>query len=366
MNPLCEGAVSFLQRVYRDDIASFPFTTHVRGHDYKSVYTHSRTIRSTINCLLGMQEAHKHDPSNAFLQQAGRITARFLSLHEKEVENPGDLGLLLALLSEGDAADSDARRVLRRLIAPTSEATCFDRLEVQDVAWLLWGCVSAFRRGLMEAEPLAHRLFQVMHTRYRKPGEALPRHDRSRTRGGIVSFGASVYYANAVYRYGCAFGSSVAMDAFREAATALLGCQQAGGEWPWLLSALDGRPLDIYPVFSVHQHSMAMLVLYPAAAEGFPDIERAIERSTSWVSGSNQLGVPMLRNDPFFVYRSIERKVLWPRADRYVRARRLLATRQDAYLAPNNRVTINVESRSYELGWALYFLADRATLPGFD
>jgi hypothetical protein len=85
----------------------------------------------------------------------------------------------------------------------------------------------------------------------------------------------------------------------------------------------------------------------------------------SWFAGKNQLGVPMLRQDPFFTYRSIERKAVWPRAQRYVRARRRLATNGAAALAPNDEVMVNVESRSYELGWALYLLSHQATLAGF-
>ncbi len=366
MNTLCEGASSFLEQTYRDDIASFPFTTSVRAGKYESEYTHARTIRSTINCLLGMQEARKHHPSHPFLQRVEEMTERFLSLHETNVTDLGDLGLLLALLSEGGAELADARRVLSQLIERTSDESRLRRLNIQDLTWLLWGSVSASRRGLVEAEPVAHMLFKVMRASHHHRGEALPRHDAHRTRGPIISFGASVYYVNVAYKYGRAFDSQPAMGVFRQGVTALLACQRAGGEWPWLLNCGDGRPLDVYPVFSVHQHSMAMFFLFPAQSEGFADAEQAISRSMSWMSGTNQLGAPMVCRSPFFTYRSIERKARWPRAQRYLRARRVVATKEVAMLAPNSRVVINPETRSYELGWALYLLSAKPALTGLD
>jgi hypothetical protein len=110
---------------------------------------------------------------------------------------------------------------------------------------------------------------------------------------------------------------------------------------------------------------MAMFFLFPALEEGLPGAEGAISRSLAWVAGKNQLGTPMFQEQPFFIYRSIERKALWARARRYLRARRQLATDEAAGIVSNEEVTINRESRSYELGWALYFLSDKPELAGF-
>jgi hypothetical protein len=137
------------------------------------------------------------------------------------------------------------------------------------------------------------------------------------------------------------------------------------GEWPWLLGVATGRPLDFYPVFSVHQDAMAMLFLLPYRDAGRPDAAAAIDRSFRWILGENQLGVSMVRERPFMIYRSIERRDRLPRARRYVRS--LVRSRLDRPARCDERaVRVNDESRSYHLGWILYAWAGRDDVPRLD
>ena len=59
----------------------------------------------------------------------------------------------------------------------------------------------------------------------------------------------------------------------------MLGIQGSQGQWPWMISSRTSIPLDFYPVFGVHQDSMAMLFLHPALDLGLPGAAGAIERS---------------------------------------------------------------------------------------
>jgi len=364
MNTLCEGALSLLEQVYSRSSGLFPFTSRIDGRGYRSVYEHPRAFLSTINCLLGLHEAARHRPGHPFSDRASDMTRTFLRLHEHEVTGPADLGLLMVLLAEGHDDPDALDRTVARVRTFAEHAARLRRLNAQEVSWLLWGAVAAARRGLTGAEPVAHRLFQTVMSDFVRRGEVLPRHTLNPARGGVVSFGASVYYLRSTYFYGRQYASEPAREMFGRGLTALLSAQGPEGEWPWLISSATARPLDFYPVFSVHQHSMSMLFLFPAREEGCAGIQEAIDHSVQWIRGRNQFGKSMVRHDPFFIYRSLERKARTARLERFLRARRMLVSRRGAGLAANERLVLNSECRSYELGWLLYAWAHADEIAG--
>jgi len=366
MNWLCHGALSVLERVYADDTGLFPFTNRLDGKDIRSEFDNPRTIRSTINCLLGLKVAARHWPGHAFLSRTWDMTRSFLRRHEDGVDDPGDIGLLAVLLAEHPGDPEPLHRALARLRAIAADDGRLARLNVQDLTWLLWGAVSVSGQGLADADPIADLLYSALTTRFVRPGDVLPRHVLGRGRGGFVSFGASAYYLRSTYAYGERYASEAALDRFDRGAAALLAAQGPQGEWPWLIGCRDGRPLDYYPVFSVHQHGMSRLFLFPAQQRNISGVSDATALSLAWLTGANQLGLPMVRRGPFFIYRSIERKAILPRAERFIRARRLLLSGGRGEPVGNDRVAVNTESRSYELGWLLYALSGSEDVAGVD
>jgi hypothetical protein len=126
-----------------------------------------------------------------------------------------------------------------------------------------------------------------------------------------------------------------------------------------MIDVRSGRPFDVYPVFSVHQDSMAMLFLLPSLDDGPGGAADAARRSLAWCFGENELGETFYRSEPcFFAYRSIERVERVPRLRRYLRG---VARRPDAPSASfaSANVQVNRECRSYHLGWFLYVWSSR-------
>ena len=134
------------------------------------------------------------------------------------------------------------------------------------------------------------------------------------------------------------------------------------GEWPWLISVRRRLPLDFYPIFTVHQDSMSMLFLLPALDEGLP-VSAAIEQSFAWALGRNELATPMIRETPFVAYRSIERDEQYARVRRYLRTVPRSVAGTAGRSASCRGVRVNVECRSYHLGWILYAWSGRSALP---
>jgi hypothetical protein len=327
------------------------------------------TVRYTINSLLGLRQASRLDPATL---------DRFLERQYPRLESPADLGLLLVLLDDRPD-DPRTQGALRRVrAAADADGT---GLHMQDLAWMLWGACA------VGDEPLAERLYRTMVTRFVEPRTGLPRHTLSELRGHVVSFGTLVYFLRALHEYATAFGDADARRRFDAGVERALAIQGAQGEWPWLIGVRSGVPLDFYPVFTVHQDSMAMLFLLPdpaghlvasvragglrqpvavVAAVGalyVLDAARgAIERSFRWNLGDNQLGTPMVVEEPFFVYRSIERRDRLPRARRYGRSLVRAGLGRPAALRSGG-VRINDEARSYHFGWILYAWSGRDDVP---
>ena len=145
---------------------------------------------------------------------------------------------------------------------------------------MLWGTSSWSHNG--RAAGLAERLFDLIRTHFVYAGSGLPRHSVARYRAHTVSFGSIVYFLRAIYAYGEAFDSDAARELFTNGVARVLTIQGDDGGWPWMIDVRTGRPIDLYPIFTVHQDSMAMLFLFPAEDCGIP---RGDGRRSSAASG---------------------------------------------------------------------------------
>ena len=346
---ICAEGLGFLDEVYSAERSLFPYSSRpASGGGYVSDYDNPHAVRYTVNTLLGLFAARG---AEADAQIAG-----FVERHGRTLASPGDRGLLLALLAEQGRHEAVAEELLRSIEREAREAHA-SRLNMQDLGWMIWGCSAAARAGVEAAEEPAHRLFELLTERFVDPASGFPRHSVRRYRRHIVSFGSFTYFLRALHEYELLSGDARAESLFRGASGRILELQGPEGEWPWLLDARTREILDAYPIFTVHQDSMAMLFLLPAKERyGISGAEEAIERSLAWVAGRNELELPMIEREPFCAFRSIERSERAPRLRRYLRA-----ARRDGGWASRPRVRLNPECRSYHVGWLLYVWARRVS-----
>ncbi len=356
---LLDRSASFLEEVYSRELALYPFSTTI-DEDGRYVNDYgSRSLRYTINSLLGLQEYARAGGSPGEAEVAARVD-EFLAKRLDDVTSPADLGLLLVLLRDrpDDPAVAAAVTRLARIVG-SGPGT---KMPVQTLAWMQWGLDSAATSGSRTAANVADRLFTTIREEYVHPGSLLPRHSSTLYRRNVVSFGAIVYFLRAVYEHGRRTGDSWTRGLFRSGVERMLEGQGPQGEWPWLYSVATGKPAELYPVYAVHQDSMAHLFLLPALDQGIPGVRPAIERSLGWCFGANELEEPMYVDDPFRAYRSIQRSDRFPRAGRYARAVRGIATGRPAVPAEGRGVAINRECRSYHPGWILFAWSARRDL----
>ena len=360
MNDYCDAALDYLSHAYDPQRALFSWRSRVGAggeviHDWDPPWS----LRYTINTYLGLSEAERHGGTIEWLGEVRTRLGQFLASCEAGIENSGDHGLLLVLLAATDPSHPAAGRSLARLEDAVSREGAAGSLNMQELAWMLWGATAWAADA--RAEALARRIFDLIQGGFVDPASRMPRHSRRRYRAHTVSFGSVVYFLRAMHEYGEAFDSSQARDLFDGCLARVLKLQGADGAWPWMLDVRTAVPIDIYPIFSVHQDSMAMLFLFPARDRGVAGAEAAIQRSFLWNLGSNQLGASLLCDTPYpWFYRSIERQERWPRARRYLRGLGRPASR---YPPPSSHVRLNRECRSYHPGWVLYAWSAHAETP---
>lgn len=365
LGELGSASASLLEDMYRPEDALFPHSTRQDARGLEHTFEHPHTIRYTINTLLGLQRAARSGCQDRFLQSTEGMVDRFVELHLGETIDPASVGLLLLLLAEGGRHESLLGELVGRIGATVQQAPA-DSLTIQELSWMLWGASAAARVDATGATSLADRLFATMDERFVDPSSLLARHSLSRYRSRIVSFGGIVYFLRATYEYAALTGERRPRRLFESGVEAMLGIQGPRGEWPWMISVRTGIPLDFYPVFGVHQDSMAMLFLLPALDDGLLDVEDAIARSLAWSLGKNELHVPMYGAGRFFAYRSIRRDQRLFRQRRYARSLARAFADRSGSLTGGKGLMVNRECRSYHLGWILFAWAGRPDQPRLE
>ncbi len=346
---LLHRSAGLLREMYDEDLGLFAYSTRLRDGAYVHDFENPGRLRYTVNTLAGLVRT-----PNLGWDVGGTVEA-FVRRWSGGVTNPGDRGLLLRGLTE---AGHDAARGLAGELIATSAGD--RRLNAQERSWCVLGLAShAAATGNAASAEAAVKVAARMREELVAPGTALPSHERSRLRRGLTSFGAVAYYLAAQSEAGHGLGDAEAAGAFDAGLAEVLALQGPRGEWPWFIDVRRRRVVDWYQLYSVHQDAMAMLFLLPALDRGAP-VEDAIRRSYRWLFGQNELGVPMVSAEPFFIDRSIRRPRRFERARRFARGR---LSRARAEFAPAARLEVNRECRSYHLGWILYAWAGRNDFP---
>jgi hypothetical protein len=228
---------------------------------------------------------------------------------------------------------------------------------------MLWGLIALARSEVAGAASLAEKIFSALIRDFFDRESLLPRHTSRPWRRNSVSFGGVVYFLRALHEYAEWAQDAYAARLFRFGVGRVQSIQGSRGEWPWLIDVRAVTPIDVYPVYSVHQDSMAMLFLLPALDLGLPDVRESIERSYRWVLGDNEIAMPMIVDEPFFRYRSLERRGPLQRPRRALRSLPGVVRVSRRRASQTHGVRINRECRSYEMGWVVFAWADRrATL----
>lgn len=268
----------------------------------------------------------------------------------------GAAALAVWAMAETSTVSAD-HPLVTRLLADTERGVAAPTV---DFAWTLTALLALEAHGSDPAVAAAttmaaQRLMSAQGAHGLFPHH-LPTTELGRLRANVSCFADQVYPIQALARYAQAVGDQSALAAANRCARRIVELQGDAGQWWWHYDARTGDVIEALPVYSVHQHAMAPMVLLELHECGGDDHRDAVVRGLSWIFEHPESRESLLDPATGAIWRKVGRRE--PRkAARSIRAvstsvRPGLTLRWLDRLFPAGPV--DHECRPYELGWLLY------------
>lgn len=183
--------------------------------------------------------------------------------------------------------------------------------------------------------------------------------DHTISQGGrshVSCFADQVYPIQALAKCHQAISDNEALDAATCCAKRICELQGDAGQWWWHYDARTGNVIEGYPVYSVHQDSMAPMALLDLQEAGGPCFDDAITRSLQWLNNAPEIDHSLIDEENCVIWRKVARAEP-KKATRIIRAATTRAHPNfkmqwlDRVFRPT---AIDYECRPYHLGWILY------------
>jgi hypothetical protein len=173
-------------------------------------------------------------------------------------------------------------------------------------------------------------------------------------RGRIGSFADQVYPIYAMTRFAEAYEFDEALESALACAKAICNAQGELGQWWWHYDSGNGKVVQRYPVYSVHQDGMAPLALFAVGEAAGVDFDRPIYKGLAWISGNNELSTDLCDRSSRAIWRCIYRDS-WNAYAQEV----WNAIIPEKTAASKQNLCLLFECRPYHLGWLLYAFAGK-------
>lgn len=352
VHELCDLAAAGLVEMFDSERQLF---CHTYTRTKEGMSRQGFSQRYTMMTLLGL---HRYEASGRRSPVAIASVLERLLQDTSWLASAGDLGLLLWTCAElipdqlpQVYRNAQAAEALTRF--PDGRQGC-----TMEVAWYLTGLATCSLNGYSN---LPRQSEQIAAARkilelncglsgvygHLSQSNSFKTHFRRR----IGSFADQVYPTIAFARLSQALNDIDARYQALRTATIMCELQGAMGEWSWHYDSANGKVVSRYPVYSVHQHAMAPMMLFAAAEAASCDFSEAIYKGLAWISGNNELHLNFIEPSLSLIWRCL----YLAQADAYLDTTfRLLKLRRDAADAWPR---VRYECRPYELGWLLYAFA---------
>ncbi|EPE94964.1 hypothetical protein [Rhizobium grahamii] len=225
-------------------------------------------------------------------------------------------------------------------------------------SWALTAAVAAWGWG--PAIEVAHLARRKLLSGWSGSGifpHVLPSTSAGWVRGHIGSFADQVYPIQALARFHVVTNNREAFTIAETCAETICAHQGPQGQWWWHYDARTGQVTEGYPVYSVHQHAMAPMVLHELHQAGGKDRLSAIVKGLHWIYVHPETSAQLIDAEQGVIWRKVARR----EPGKAVRGAAAMTTaffpglrfpRLVNYIFPPIRV--DYECRPYELGWLLY------------
>jgi len=179
---------------------------------------------------------------------------------------------------------------------------------------------------------------------------------KSKLRGHVRCFADFVYPIQALSYYHQATGNTRAAEVACSSAERMCQLQGPQGQWWWHFDNRTGRVIEHYPVYSVHQDSMAPMALSALVKMCGQDYSDAIEKGLRWLANPTEITEELV---------DTERNVIWRKVARREPAKLVRSLQAAASCLHSGiripmvdmafpAVSIDYECRPYHMGWILH------------
>jgi hypothetical protein len=350
--------------MYRGDEDIFGYTRAFQPAGGEPAFElRGTSLRYSAIVALG---AHWLDEGAQRVVLSGHSVPEFVELLVKRLDRDTNLGD--AALTLWAAAQCRHPMLEEALSALTALEKAGRSEYVTEIAWVVAALAQA--RGQTDVEAyLADARDRLL--RSRAAGSPLFPHVTGAGlvkpyRSHVASFADQVYPIQALARLHESGDDPRALRAAQACAEQICRLQGPEGQWWWHYDARNGRLVEGYPVYTVHQHAMAPMALLDLTDAGGGDYAEPIRRGLRWIADPAELhgeGPSMVLDDEGVTWRKVYRGD--PR--KVVRGLQTMTTRA----VPGMRVpgvglvyrpnAVDRECRPYEFGWL--FFAWLASLP---
>ena len=313
--------------------------------------------RYTMMTLLGL---HRYEASGGRSPVEIRAVLDALIGNTSWLASTGDLGLLL--WTSAELNPESLPRIYRSIRAEEAIKRFPDGLRgcTMEVAWYLTGLAAVCLAGYSDLPGLTEQMAEARRVLKSNCGPSGVYGHRARSgpfatyiRRRIGSFADQVYPTIALSRVSQALADDEAGEMALCTARKMCKLQGDMGEWSWHYDASSGREVSRYPVYSVHQHAMAPMMLFATHEATGEDFSESIYKGLAWISGNNEMRRNFIESGLNLVWRSI-----------YLRPVEAYMDAAQRYLKPRSEISnfqprVRYECRPYELGWLLYAFAGK-------
>ena len=343
-------AIDSLARMYRPEERLFAFTLRKsdRGEVLEGV-----SKRYTATALIGLVGQDRHVVTEVLGDHGLEDVCGYLLADLQGMQDLGEVALTTwaaRMLGHPDA--HKAVEALRR-IDPSRGAH-----PTVEHSWALTALVIGGSESSDMA--LAKRIADALLGRFSENSSifshATAPKGLAALRHHVSCFADFVYPIQALSHYYQTTGDARAAEAATSCAERMCGLQGPEGQWWWHFDIRTGRVIERYPVYAVHQDSMAPMALFALAEACGKDYSESIEKSLRWLQDPTEITEPVI---------DLERNVIWRKVARrepnkFVRGLQATASRLhpairvpavDTVFPPNS---IDYESRPYHMGWILH------------
>lgn len=286
---------------------------------------------------------------------AGTTASELVAIVANRALNQEDPGAIaLAAWASAEVNGSFATVLFTRLDALLASG---DPLPTVDVSWMLTAATVA--QGLGDSARIAEqatlRLLEAQGAQGIFPHQ-LPARSQSHWRRHVGSFADQVYPIQALARMFTLSGDQAALKAAEATAHRICQLQGPAGQWWWHYDVRTGDVVEGFPVYSVHQHAMAPMVLFDLADAGGTDHSAEIMSGLRWIETHPEVDEDLVVDGPGVIWRKVGRREPAKAARKLSAVTTairpgLRAPGLDRALPP---VVVDYECRPYELGWLLY------------